>query len=555
MGSSGGRRMSDSLNLEYLRKEAKTLLKLCRSGNTSVLARIRVQLPQVSPEQIKLADIHHAMARELGYKNWAALKQQDAPLSRFLSAVRNGDLTKARFELSANPDLPIESLHAACAVGDVDAVSYHLGIDPDSIRSEESGWAPLLYACASRFHKLSPRHASATLACVTVLLDKGADPNTYTLAGPSDPTSRITAAARAGFSGNNRAARLLHERGASREEDPRSIPKSVRDEARRWFPRQQIDDEVERMSEQDPQFKDELKRRMVPFFDELKRQMAPFLHRPGAPPQSAPAPLWLHYPRLREDAKSIAEWALQRGFNPNIEVSLGGNTFLHDLVKIGNDTVIEEVVEWTLQHGADANFPRKDGMTPYRLAVRTANTFAADVMRRYGANISSVSPVDEFIGACRIQDEPLAFAILSKHPEVPKVMKPADQEILIEAAGSNRLSDVRFMARMGFDLDGLGENGATALHLASWNGHVEVVRVLLEFHAPLNIHDSTYGTSPLAWAAHGSRHCRAADDDYCAIVDMLLAAGANWADAINAWGVAPESVASEKVTALLKSKR
>src|SRR5689334_16981014 len=79
----GGRRMSDSsnlspnINLEFLRKDAKNLLKLCRAGDFGAIGRMRAQLPRLAAledaqlrERIKLADVHHALARERGYANW-----------------------------------------------------------------------------------------------------------------------------------------------------------------------------------------------------------------------------------------------------------------------------------------------------------------------------------------------------------------------------------------------------------------------------------------------------------------------------------------------------
>jgi hypothetical protein len=65
--------LSLHVNLEFLRKEAKALLKQCRVQDAAAIARIRAQLPRV--DEIKLADVQHALAREQGYMNWAELKR------------------------------------------------------------------------------------------------------------------------------------------------------------------------------------------------------------------------------------------------------------------------------------------------------------------------------------------------------------------------------------------------------------------------------------------------------------------------------------------------
>jgi len=82
--------MSDqsTVNLEHLRKDAKSLLKRCRSGDPEALVRIRAQLPHLANVdktragvEIKLADVQHVLARELGFANWGNLKRRLDPFS------------------------------------------------------------------------------------------------------------------------------------------------------------------------------------------------------------------------------------------------------------------------------------------------------------------------------------------------------------------------------------------------------------------------------------------------------------------------------------------
>src|SRR5262249_24581210 len=142
--SSGGRRMSDAskfpqsnVNLEYFRKQAKKLLRDCRDGKPAAIARVRSQLPRtgsLAPEEIrarlKLGDVQQALAREQGFANWAALKLSDySPCDQFLAAVRNGALAPVKRHVDELAGLSQHSIHAACAIGDVDAVRYHLDLD------------------------------------------------------------------------------------------------------------------------------------------------------------------------------------------------------------------------------------------------------------------------------------------------------------------------------------------------------------------------------------------------------------------------------------------
>src|SRR5439155_19800032 len=115
---------------------------------------------------------------------------------------------------------------------------------------------------------------------------------------------------------------------------------------------------------------------------------------------------------------------------------------------------------------ADPNLPRNDGRTPFVLAVRFGSIAAADVMRAHGVDSNAVRPVDELIGACRNGDAQTAGEIFRRHPDVLTTMGPEDHELLVSAAAANRQDDVRFMAQLGFELGGISENGATALHVA-----------------------------------------------------------------------------------------
>jgi hypothetical protein len=68
---------------------------------------------------------------------------------------------------------------------------------------------------------------------------------------------------------------------------------------------------------------------------------------------------------------------------------------------------------------------------------------------------------------------------------------------------------------------------------------------------PIDFRDREFGSSPLAWAAHGSTHCRAADEQYCTVVEALLDAGATRVASINKWNEPPESMCTRPVAALL----
>ncbi|HEY8508415.1 MAG TPA: ankyrin repeat domain-containing protein [Steroidobacteraceae bacterium] len=62
-----------------------------------------------------------------------------------------------------------------------------------------------------------------------------------------------------------------------------------------------------------------------------------------------------------------------------------------------------------------------------------------------------------------------------------------------------------------------GTSGAAPLHWAAMRGHIDLVRLLLERDADINLRDATYQSTPLGWAREFRRREAAA---------LLLAYGA-----------------------------
>jgi hypothetical protein len=150
-------------------------------------------------------------------------------------------------------------------------------------------------------------------------------------------------------------------------------------------------------------------------------------------------------------------------------------------------------------------------------------------------------------------DEAAARAIVAADTAILQRFTEEDRGFFARAADENSGPALRLMAALGFDLAWEGDDGGTPLHHAAWLGRPELVALLLDLGAPVNVRDRTYGSSPIAWAAHGSTNCRSADDDYAAVVQLLLAAGSTHAAAINKWGEPPGAMASPRVATLLKA--
>ena len=135
---------------------------------------------------------------------------------RLLCATREGNLDAASRILTDHPNIPASSIHAAAAAADADAVAMWLERDSAAatLRYGADGWPPLLYLCASKVHSLDERRSEASVRSAEALLGAGADPNSFTLADPADPHSRIPALYHAVVSNNVRVVQLLLAAGA-----------------------------------------------------------------------------------------------------------------------------------------------------------------------------------------------------------------------------------------------------------------------------------------------------------------------------------------------------
>jgi len=133
-----------------------------------------------------------------------------------------------------------------------------------------------------------------------------------------------------------------------------------------------------------------------------------------------------------------------------------------------------------------------------------------------------------FIDALLNADEPTVNAILAEAPSLLSSLTRRDHGRLAQAIFNERFAAADLMLRFAFDPSAPGIDGGTALHAACWVGNVRMVeRVLERGGVPLDARDPTHQSTPLGWAAFGSVHRRAAGADYPAVVDRLVAAGAD----------------------------
>jgi ankyrin repeat protein len=443
-------------------------------------------------------------------------------IERMHRALLEGDRVAAASILRSHPEVVRSSIHAACGATDRAAVETWLAQDQALATSKHGGlgWTPLDCLAASPTFDLDDEHRQASVDIGRRLLDLGADPNTYTLFG-DDPDARLSVLYRASQNGNASLVRLLLERGALPNDGESMYHAAERNH----------------------------------------REVMELLLAHGAE-ISAPHPHWgntvLYFltgyregQPMTKTANAGLEWLLEHGADPNVGSSDQNETPLHRIAEFGRAAGIAELL---LAHGADPHLARSDGRTPYELAMRVGNREVAELLRARGAAVQQLRPEDALLAACAAGDIEAARTVAGAHPGLVTRMIEEDPAAIVRAAGDGSVRAIPALAAFGYDFATEGPWGGTALHWAAWHGRVELVRALIAAGSPINLRDRTYGSSPIAWAAHGSRNCRSADDDYATTVDLLLDAGSERLPSINQWDAPPEEFATDAVLARLRAR-
>ena len=515
-----------SPDFAYERKRAKALLRDAKAGDPAAIARLTAHLPRLAgtPGALKLADTQFVIARERGFESWPKLKAHLEALlpageraSRFLDAVEHGAKGTVSRMLKQHPELPNESIFAAAAAGDADQVARRIAADPSCTQATRGlqAWTPLAYACATPVHGASARRAASVLRAATLLLDAGASPSAGSLYFESDDKPvPIPALYHACMSDNVPLVNLLLDRGAPTQ-DGESIYHAAQYNRRGCL------------------------EALLAHGADLSSTQSPYGNTPlyflvgHADDHGGRAP-WFQG----------LLWLLEHGADPNVPSSAKQETPLQGVAAGGPKVATARAL---LEHGADPNLRRGDGRTAYELAVRSGNLAIAQLLLDHGADATSLGAEDQLLQACFAGDAARARAVREAHPELAQAIATQGGAALCHAVVQDNADAIRVMLELGCPLDAQASDGGTALHWAAWHGKPDLVRLLLSLGAPVNVRDTQFGSSPLGWAAHGSGQHRGHDAAYIAIVDALVAAGAERLPSINRWGEPPEGMASPGV--------
>jgi len=466
------RQLPGKPNLEYLKKQAKELLRSMRQG--------------------KLADAQHTLANEYGFSTWAKLKAHVealglSPAQTLKASVCDSDAVRVREVLERYPELrariddPLpgygfgqHALFAAVQRSDRATIDVLLRAGAN-IQKRTEWWAggfgvlddcdPSMVEFLTERGAVLDAHAASRLGMLAKLREMLAADASLVHAPGGDGQTPLH------FASTVQIAEFLLSSGA--EVDARDVDH-----------------------------------------------------------ESTPAQYMLrvdqkrHYPRDRQD---VARYLVSRGCRTDIlmAAALGDAELVRRHLAADARCIRMSVSEeW---------FPKQDpraGGTIYIWmlgARRTAHAVARDFGHEEVFQLlMERTPEDLKLAlACELGDEEVFHQFLAKHPDAAETLSEIDRKKLPNAAQNNNTKAVRLMLEASWPVDTPGEMGATALHWAGFNGNAEMAREILRFHPALELKSREYAGTPLGWAVYGSGNGWHRDTgDFVGTVEALLDAGA-----------------------------
>ena len=462
-------------NLEQQRKLAKDLIRAAREGFAAALARLQAVRSDAGtlPRSFKLADAQLAVAREAGFESWPTFvaKLQERDVDAFRGAVERADIpriqqliTLSHVRTRINDPMFVFGQRAAHIAAKNEAVlSILLAAGADV--TLKSDWDNGPYTVLDNTNESTAHFLLTHGATLT--------PNVAARLGWLDELQKLV----------NADGALVHARGGDGQQ-PLHEAKTVAI----------ADFLLDRGAEIDVRCIDH---------------------------KSTPAQYAL------VDRSEVCRRLLERGARPDIFMAarLGDLALATRMLDADPECV-----------GARVNEPGYEPVPPLHIYCWTLGFGVSphDVASRFDHRevrnlLDARSPRRiRFINALLAADEQTAGHLLRENPTLFTSLTRSDHGRLAEAIFLERFDAADLMLRLGFDPAAPGADGGTALHMACWVGNVSLVeRILARGSVPINTRDPTHHGTPLGWTAFGSVHRRARGGDYVAVVDRLMAAGAD----------------------------
>ena len=354
--------------------------------------------------------------------------------------------------LAEDPSIAHDSIYTAIVCGDLQEVERILAARPEAARERGGarGWTPILYLAYTRFTYQPTIENAVPIA--RLLLDHGADPNDFYMAGDA-PYTALVGAAGEGEQDSPRQPyaaalfELLLERGAHPFAIQVLYNTHFSGDMLWWL------DLVYEHTIRTP--------RGTTWNDPEWSMFDMGAYGSGA--------RFLLETAIKKQDMRLAKWVLARGANP---------------------------------HAASARDKRFPKHSLYELAVIEGLPEMAELLAQFGASRSTpaLDETERFYDAASRLDRDRARSILREHPEY--LESPA---AMFEAARRDRPDVLALLMDLGFALEIQDKTGKRALHEAAAHTALRAAAFLLDRGAEIDPRESIYGGTPIGWAAHGDR--------------------------------------------------
>jgi ankyrin repeat protein len=517
--------LPDHPDIHQYKKQAKELVRDVALGSSEAIARVPKHSPRFralsgsTHPAIRLADAQLVLAREHGYESWTkfaghietlriirSVEALSDPVNTFIEAAcvdrhgwhGSGTLEHAELILARYPATAAANIYTAAILGDDRTVRGFLAADP-SLSTATGGahrWDALTYLCFSRYLRIDESRSASFLATARALLEAGAGANTGWMETIDNPPREVPETAiygAAGVARNPDLTRLLLEFGAdpNDEETPYHAPETY-------------DNVVLEVILDSGRFN--------------QRSLATVIARKCD---------W-------HDEKGLA-LALKHGADPNYLTTWKYTPF-HQSIRRDNGLIM---IEMLLDRGADPFLKNNlDGRNAFQLAAYHGRGDILSLLEQRGHAADFSGPDQEFdtlVAACARAQIEEAHSIIAGNSQLLNRLLSIGGTLLAYFSGAANLDGIRCLLDVGISPAALWPEGdaywtvardSTALHVAAWRAHHDVVRELIARGTPVNALDAQ-GRTALALAVAACvdsywKYRRKSDS-----VAALLAAGAN----------------------------
>lgn len=467
-----------SPDLDHLKKQAKELLRDALDSEPSALLRIVEGLPaarglapaELVHRELKLHDAQSVVAREYGFASWTELsryvswKQSDRTerLAQWAKWVYMEEARERRLamrmvreepELFSRPAM-LREPWIACAVGDLPVLEETLQREGDVWLKQPIGPLGMLPLVAVTHSQLAiePGFEDGMLACVALLLEHGADPDSGWMSPEwqENPLSALFGAV--GRARSGRMTRMLLDAGAS-PDDRESLYHSC----------EGADPEITRM-----------------------------LLAAGATVNGTNA-----MGRVLDFEKpELLRAMLEQGGDVNEK------PWMHHAILRGRST---EHMRILADAGADLRAVDASGTSLFRFAQLHGRGDVLAILKEAGVS-EELTQEEQFVAACARADEPAARAVLDGVPGIFGRLTQHQLQTMPQLAATGRIDAVGTMLAVGWPREVRFGWGATALNLGVFRGDAAMTELLLERGADWqtrhDFKDNVLGT--LAWASNNA---------------------------------------------------